>query len=175
MPQKIEIILDADVVIHFSEAECLPILCDIFPDCEYIVLNLVYDEIIFRRSLRTYFDNWLKIYHKRIRQEEFNPKGIYMKEFMRLRSQNLGRGESACMVYCLEHHGVLGSSNLKDILDFCNANGLTYLTTIDFLYYAYMKKLMTSKDCDEFIRKVKSKGSKLPDIDITKYPCKVII
>lgn len=43
-----------------------------------------------------------------------------MKEYARLISRDglaLGRGESACMVYCLYHHDVVGSSNTKDEAD----------------------------------------------------------
>lgn len=80
-----------------------------------------------------------------------------------------GKGESACMVYCRDNNDVLGSSNLKDIKDYCNLHKITYLTTLDFLYYAYIRKKITKKECDSIIHDILSKGSKLPDIDITLY------
>lgn len=102
------------------------------------------------------------------------PRGEAMKEFFSLQ-QNLGRGESACMVYCKYNQDVLGSSNLRDIKGYCAQNGIAYLTTIDFLYYAYCKGKMTEQECREFIETVRSKGSVLPDIDITKYICTVSV
>jgi len=38
----------------------------------------------------------------------------------------------------------------------------------------YAKK-MTKKECDDFIQKVLSKGSKLPLVDISTYSCSVAI
>lgn len=84
-----------------------------------------------------------------------------------------GRGESACMVYCYENRDVLGSSNLKDIRTYCESHQITYLTTLDFLYYAYVRKIMTKEECDLFIQNVIGKGSKLPLVDISKYVCSV--
>lgn len=73
------------------------------------------------------------------------------------------------MVYCRDNHDVLGSSNLKDIKEYCSQNQITYLTTLDFLYYAYIRKKMSKVEIDAFIKDVRAKGSKLPDVDIEKY------
>ncbi len=73
------------------------------------------------------------------------------------------------MVYCRDNNDVLGSSNLRDIKKYCEENQITYLTTIDFLYYAYIRKKMSAKECVDFIDDVIGKGSKLPEIDITTY------
>lgn len=89
--------------------------------------------------------------------------------------QTLGKGESACMIYCREHQDVLGSSNLRDIKEYCFQNNITYLTTLDFLYYAYCRKKMTQQECAEFMQAVNDAGSKLPIIDITQYICAVQI
>lgn len=77
------------------------------------------------------------------------------------------------MAYCRFTYNVLGSSNLRDISDYCKKNGITYLTTIDFLYYAYIRKKMTEEECNTFIKEVNEKGSRLPLIDIANYTCKV--
>ncbi len=73
------------------------------------------------------------------------------------------------MVYCRDNKDVLGSSNLKDIKEYCASHQITYLTTIDFLYYAFIRKKMTKEDVAAFIAEVISKGSKLPSVDIEKY------
>ena len=97
-----------------------------------------------------------------------------MKEFARLISKDglaLGRGESACMVYCLYHHDVVGSSNTKDVTTYCDEKGITYLTTCDFLYYAIKRGLMTKAEADAFIAVVRSRGSFPPIVDFDTYVC----
>ena len=39
--KDIEIVLDADVIIHFAKGEMLSILPSIFPDYKYVVLDIV--------------------------------------------------------------------------------------------------------------------------------------
>ena len=79
------------------------------------------------------------------------------------------------MIYCRDHRDVLGSSNLKDIKDYCLQNGITFLTTLDFLYYAFCRKKLSAEERNEFIAKVIASGSKLPEVDITRYKCTVAI
>lgn len=79
------------------------------------------------------------------------------------------------MVYCRDNYDVFGSSNLRDIRQYCKKNGITYLTTLDFLYYAYVRKIMRKEECEAFIEEVIKKDSKLPRIDISQYICEVQI
>ena len=44
-PRKTKIVLDADVIIHFMEADRFSLLPVIFPEYEYLILDVVYDEI----------------------------------------------------------------------------------------------------------------------------------
>ena len=104
----------------------------------------------------------------------FSPTGASLKDYFQL-LKTFGHGESACMIYCREHRDVLGSSNLKDIKDYCLQNGITFLTTLDFLYYAFCRKKLSAEECNEFIAKVIASGSKLPEVDITRYKCTVAI
>ena len=104
----------------------------------------------------------------------FAPRGEMLREYAMLRSK-FGKGESACMAYCLFTHNVIGSSNLRDIREYCQEKQITYLTTIDFLWYAWRKHLMTTDEVKTFISEVKSKGSILPDVDIEKYVCETIL
>lgn len=43
--EKTQIVLDADVLIHFSKGDRLALLPTILPEYEYVVLSKVYDEI----------------------------------------------------------------------------------------------------------------------------------
>lgn len=170
MTAKTKIVLDADVIIHFVKAGQFSLLLDIFPEYQYIILDVVYDEVTVNKATKTQIDNTLNFLSARIANVTFAPKGKSRLEYARLRSTLLlGKGESACMVYCRDNQDVLGSSNLKDIKEYCSQNQITYLTTLDFLYYAYIRKKMSKVEIDAFIKDVRAKGSKLPDADIEKY------
>ena len=91
-----------------------------------------------------------------------------IKEFARL-NKTKGTGESACLAYCKFHNNVLASSNLKDTKEYCRTENITYFTTLDFLWYAKKNKVMTEKECNDFIQTVISKNSILPNISITIY------
>ena len=95
-------------------------------------------------------------------------------KYAMLRSR-FGKGESACMAYCLYNHDVIGSSNLRDIRAYCEKKQIVYLTTVDFLWHAWRKGLLTTTEVNEFIKEVRSKGSILPDVEIEKYLCNHII
>ena len=170
MTTKTKIVLDADVILHFVKAGQFSILLDIFPEYQYQILDVVYDEVTVNKATKTQIDNTLNFFSTRIASVKFAPKGESIREYARLRSALLlGKGESACMVYCRDNHDVLGSSNLKDIKEYCSENQITYLTTVDFLYYAFVRKKMTKKDVEAFIKDVIAKGSKLPEVDIERY------
>ena len=168
--KKVKIVLDADVIIHFQKAGYLSILPDIFPEYECIVLSVVYDELT---SIRTQLDNHIHLL-KNITLETFSPNGDMAKEYAFL-LRTFGKGESAGMAYCKFNNDVLGSSNLRDIKEYCQNNGIIYLTTLDFLYYAIIRNKMNIEECNKFIQDVRSKGSKLPDIDMSTYLSQVQI
>ena len=161
---KVKIVLDADVLIHFSKANMLSLLPEILTEYDHVVLSTVYEEI---GTIQGQLDNQIH-FLKNIVLETFNPTGEVLKEYAMLKN-TLGKGESACMAYCKFTNNVIGSSNLKDIKAYCERESITYLTTLDFLYYAYERKKLSSADCLKFITDVISKGSKLPNVDITKY------
>lgn len=79
------------------------------------------------------------------------------------------------MVYCRYHNDVVGSSNTKDITDYCDQYGITYLTTNDFLFYAIQRGLLKKEEAEEFIRTVRSLGSYPPVVDFDKYVCSKIL
>jgi hypothetical protein len=168
MATKTKIVLDADVIIHFIKAEQFSLLIDIFPEFEYLILDVVYDEVTVNHVTKIQIDNTLRFFTKRLSNVKFDPKGLSRLEYAKLR-MTLGRGESACMVYCRDNHDVLGSSNLRDIKKYCAEHRIIYLTTLDFLYYAFVRGKLSKEDCDLFIKNVISRGSKLPMIDISTY------
>ena len=161
---KVKIILDADVLLHFAKAGRLSMLPEILPEYEHVVLSVVYDEI---GSIQNQLDNQILLL-KNISKETFNPTGEMLAEYARL-LQTFGKGESACMAYCRYTHNVIGSSNLKDIKEYCEKQQITYLTTLDFLYYGIKRGKLSVEECEQFIKEVVAKGSKLPKVDFEKY------
>lgn len=173
MPERIQIVLDADVIIHFAQGGYLHLLPKVVPDCSFVVLSVVRNEL--RQETKNVLDNHI-YFLKNIALIEYNPTGEERREFARLTSLSglcLGKGESACMTYARFHHNVVGSSNLKDIRDYCTEFGIAYLTTWDFLYYAFKAGLMTKEEIGEFVQRVRAAGSILPEMDIETYYCGV--
>lgn len=165
MEKKIKIVLDADVIIHFVKGGLLHLLPGIFPEYDYVVLDYVREEL--NKATRHQLDMQMSVL-KNIRGIEFAPTGDAQSVYVRLKRQ-FGKGESACMAYCKTHNDVLGSSNLKDIADYCDENGIVYLTTIDFLYYAIRRSVITVDRANDFVRMVREKGSKLPIVDFNTF------
>ena len=168
---KTQIVLDADVVIHFAKGERLSMLPNILPEYEYVLLEAVHEELL--SDIRTQIDHQMALL-KNITLIPFAPRGEMLREYAMLKSR-FGKGESACMAYCLFTHNVIGSSNLRDIRAYCQEKHITYLTTMDFLWYAWRKQMLTTDEVNTFIKEVKSKGSKLPEVDIEKYVCETVL
>ena len=163
--ERVKIVLDADVIIHFSKGGLLSLLPKIFPEYDYIVLDKVYDELA---TVKNQLDNQI-LYFKNIRKVVFAPTSEMLREYANLKV-SFGDGESACMTYCRFTSNIIGSSNLRDIKNYCTYHGITYLTTLDFLYYAWYRKHLTDQECIAFINEVISKGSRLPVIQtINQY------
>lgn len=160
-PQK-KILLDGDVISHFIKGEFFELLLKLYPH-RLIILDIVKTEIYHRKGWDVIIEQLIKKY--KIEEATF-PEGIeFKKEFAHLVSiygLGLGRGESACLVYCRFNHDILASSNLKDIHRYCSLHNIDYLTTADILFEGFTKNMVTQEECDSFIAKVKDKGSKFP-------------
>ncbi len=163
-PNK-KVLLDADVIIHFFKGDKLSILHTIFPNNKLYILDFVFNEVL-KGTLRIQFENLLRF--KYLFELEFEKDPKVRAEYARLK-KIFGSGESACMAYCRYNNDVLASSNLNDIKKYCTENSIQYITTMDFIYQAYITNVLTESDCDYFIFNVKSKGSKLPFNKIKDY------
>ena len=76
--KKTKIVLDADVIIHFMEANYFSILPDIFPEYEYLILDVVYNEISQNSGTKDFIDKYLHFFPK-LKKEVFSPKRESMK------------------------------------------------------------------------------------------------
>ena len=165
--KKIKIVLDTDVVLHFMKGSRLSLLLDIFAsECEYVMLSTTYDEIR-NRDQKNQIDNHINLL-KNLTKVEFNPTGEMRRVYAMLTSQ-FGKGESACMAYCQFEHHVIGSNNTRDIREYCNNHGISYLTTGDFLYYAIKRGMMTESDATQLIADARAQGSNVRDFDYNTH------
>lgn len=165
--KKLKIVLDTDVVLHFMKGSRLSLLLDIFAsECEYVMLSTTYDEIR-NRDQKNQIDNHINLL-KNLSKVDFNPTGEMRRVYAMLTSQ-FGKGESACMAYCQFEHHVIGSNNTRDIREYCNNNGISYLTTGDFLYYAIKRGMITESDAAQLIADARALGSKVPDFDYSTH------
>lgn len=164
-----KIVLDGDVISHFVKGELINML-PVFYSRQLIILDIVREEV-YRRK------NWKSILEPLIifgEIEEINfPSDInYFREYaflISVKGHGLGRGESACMVYCRYNKHVLASSNLRDIKRYCSLHGIEYVTTMDIILDCYERKLLTMEDCDSLIERVLNRGSKLPFKTFREY------
>lgn len=161
---KTKIVVDADVLIHFSKGGCLYKLPMIFPEYKYIILDTVYNEV---KSIKSEINKICGLL-KTMTVEHFEPQGKMLREYALL-IKSFGKGESACMSYCKFTNDVVGSSNLRDIKKYCEENMITYLTTLDFFYYAWKKEVMSLEEINQALKDIVAKGSKLPQTDISTY------
>lgn len=162
-PKK-KIILDADVIIHFSKGGALGQLPHIFTNKMYVP-DIVFHEAL-SREYKIEVNNLLNF--RLVEELEINNNINVFREYNQLKKK-FGKGESACMAYCRYNNDVIGSSNLKDIKQYCKENSITYLTTMDFLAEAFITGKMTEADCDYFIYNVTLKGSRLPFKTINEF------
>lgn len=155
-----KILLDGDVISHFIKGELFDLLSKLYPN-RLIILDIVKTEIYQRKGWDIVIEGLIKKHG--IEEIKFPEEIDFKKEYSHLISAYgyaLGKGESACMVYCRFNQDILASSNLKDIHRYCSLHKIEYLTTGDILFEGYAKKLVTEADCDTFITKVKNRGSK---------------
>lgn len=119
-----------------------------------------------------------KLDKNNIQEIIFGSTSAKKKEYFRLtatKGPGLGKGESACLAYCLYNYDVIGSSNTRDIKNYCNEHDITFLTTTDFLFYAIKRELLTKDQAHSFIKKVRSLGSYPPVVDFEIYICSKLL
>lgn len=154
-----KILLDCDVIIHFINAGKQLLLPKIFPD-RFVILDKVFEELMKRPSNKIPVGNFIK--YSKIEVIPIPNKIEIIKEYSKLKKV-VGDGEAACMAVARITNEYIASSNLKDIKEYCEEYKIIYLTTMDILLEAFELKIMSEIECDNFIKEVKSKGSKLID------------
>ncbi len=162
-----KLVLDADVIFHFSRVDRLSLLFCIFEDLDYVILSPVYEEVLTRDD-KLKLDNFSRILRAFDIIDMDKVSSDIKREYIHLRSL-FGKGESACMAFCKYSSDVVGSSNLRDIYRYCTENGICYLTSIDILSYGVIYGRITVNDANRLLEEMRSAGAKLPIVDFGSY------
>ena len=166
---KTAILLDADVLIHFSKGDTIMRLKKIYPKYEKWIFDAVKVEVRYGKA-RSELD--IAIIDGFIKLKEFPATNTEVyREYAKIKRESLriGEGEAHCLAYLRHNNHVLASSNLLDIEAYCKMYNITYLTTMDLLCEALRSGEMSEEDCDIFIGKVWAANSRLPVQYISQY------
>jgi hypothetical protein len=164
------ILLDADVISHFIAGGQIYLLPTILP-YPSLILDNVYSELERFRKKKIVIDNLINQRLFEVIQFPEDQKETKKEYFWLKKMRNFGDGEAACLAVARHNKHIVGSSNLKDIRHYCQMHGITYLTTMDFLCYAFHTGKVDIADCNAFINSVRAKGSKLPVAKMEDFNC----
>lgn len=163
--QVVNILLDADVIIHFVKGDKISALMELFPR-RMVLLDRVDEELKNNKLVSAVVENMIRF--RSLTVVPF-PKDLpVLKEYAQL-IKTKGKGESACLAFCRYHPHIIASSNLNDIRQYCDEHQVAYLTTMDILCIALYRGILTDAECNTFIQTVRSSNSKLPDMAIADY------
>lgn len=163
-------VFDADVIIHFMQAQKLADLQHIYPKNQKVILEKVLAELtVFSRSramIHTAIEEW-----RLFSVVPFPISTEMMKEYAHLTSplMDMGKGESACMSYCKFTENIVVSSNLRDVGTYCKRHNIDLITTLDLVKWAFENGLWSEDESDAFIATVKRQGGRLPVSKIREY------
>jgi predicted nucleic acid-binding protein len=159
------ILLDCDVVIHFLKGGKILELPTIFSG-RFVMPEKVHNELLKRNSNALAIGVFLGLAKIPVLPMPADPDIV--KEYFSLR-RIMDDGESACLAVAKYRREFVASSNITQIATDCKENSIVLYTTMDLLVEATKKGVMTDVECDAFIREVRSKGSRLPDMTIAQY------
>ncbi len=153
MSREVLILLDSDVVIHLFKADKISLLNELFPG-RVRMLDVVLEELLKNRSVRNVVENLFT--YKQIEEITFptTSNQQLFQEFIELKSTITGTGERACLVYCKHYQNIIASSNTTDIIPYCNAHGIAFLTTLDILSIAMERHLISETEINTHIKKI---------------------
>lgn len=153
MSSKVLILLDSDVVIHLFKADKISLLNELYPG-RVRMLDIVLEELLKNRTMRDVVENLFR--YKQVEEIKFptTSNQTLLHEFIGLKSTIKGTGERACLVYCKHYHNIIASSNTTDIVPYCNAYDIAFLTTLDVFSVAMERNLLSETEINTLIKKI---------------------
>lgn len=133
MRKKI-VLLDSDVISHFIAAGKIDDLNKILSPHILMIVRQVYEESSYHpffEDRKMELDEWINKYHIRIIEFPYDNENIKL-EFYRIKKENprFGKGERACMAIAKYEKQVIASSNFKDVAEYCEINGIEYMSYV---------------------------------------------
>lgn len=156
----VKILIDADVLIHLFKADKISILNALFPN-RLFMLDIVLNELRKNRTIQAYLDMIFRLSGIKEIQFSTTENPSMFSEYLSLSSQIPGEGERASLLFCKHNRDIIASSNTSDIKNFCNSNGIAYLTTLDILCIAIERGELTAQEVNILINKITSQKSHL--------------
>lgn len=169
------IVIDNDIIIHFIKSGKLSDIHKIFSPIKLVLLDKVYEDFDDYQGNKRPIENLISF--KLVTYAKISDYGIDVeKEYLHIKKYMLkGDGETACMAVArYNSNAIIGSSNLADINQYCKMHNLNYLSTMDFLCHAREKGIFSNADCNDFIKIVLQKKSKLPVTCMEDYSCRTL-
>lgn len=160
-----KILLDCDVIIHFLKGGKILELATIFPG-RFVMLDKVKNELLKRNS--NVLAIGIFLVQTGIPAIAMPTQADIVREYLTLK-KTMDDGEAACLAVAKYNKEYVASSNITQISNYCNANGIVYYTTMDLLQEATIKGIMTDAECAKFIKEVKNRGSRLPCDTMIQY------
>lgn len=149
----VKILVDADVLIHLFKADKISLLNELYPK-RVFMLDIVLSELKENRTIRNNIDSILLFSGIQELQFPTSSNPSLFRQFLALKKQIKGEGESACLVYCKHYSDIIASSNTKDIKPYCEEHRMAYLTTLDILCVAIHKGLLSEEEANLLIKKI---------------------
>ena len=146
------ILLDADVVIHFTNANELALLTGFFKG-RLLIHQAVIEELIVHKNSYIAVTNLLLF--KQI-QEYVIPSHLrshVLKEYARIKREGADSGEAMCMAIARLDDKIIASSNTRDITAYCREYQIEYMGTLDILYKIYQSGQIDEAKFDYIIYK----------------------
>ena len=160
-----KILLDCDVFIHFLKGGKILELPKIFPG-RFVMLDKIKAELLKRNSNTLAVGVFLAA--SGVPVIAMPTDEPIVREYFQLR-KTMDDGEAACLAVARFNKEYVASSNITQIADYCQSNGIVYYTTMDLLHEAVVLTVMTETEADTFILEVIAKGSKLPSMSMADY------
>ena len=143
-----KILIDSDVIRHFIKGKALDKLKEIFPN-QILLLDMVEEEVCRSKTIKPKVQALIK--DGTFRRVKFPTSTKFITEYLQLQVSNDGPGENSCLVYARFKNDIIASNNLTDTKPYCETHDVLYMTTLDILYYAYWKGVMSEADVDFFL------------------------
>lgn len=162
MPYEKPLVVDCDLLSCFAQIKRIDILTKLFSDI--ILLEIVKGEI------KDAPDEIFAEVNKYIVSNKFLNDSVPIDstighKFVDLiySSGGIGDGEAAVMAYCTYKKAIVGSNNLRDVLEYCKNNRIELKTTTCIMYEGYEEKLFTKNEGNKMWIILKGKGNRLPN------------